>query len=102
MTYSLRFLPEVVDDAIAGYGWYEAKAAGLGDEFLQLLYSTAGKIPENPLSSQRIHGAIRRCLLRKFPYAIYYRIEGEEVVVLGVFHCARDPRGVEQEMRRRS
>jgi len=33
MTYALRFLPEVEDDVISGYSWYEDKARGLGEEF---------------------------------------------------------------------
>jgi len=37
MTYTLRFLPEVEDDVIAGYAWYEEKAPALGEEFLRIL-----------------------------------------------------------------
>jgi hypothetical protein len=35
MMQDLRFLPEVEDDAFAGYAWYEEKEQGLGDEFLR-------------------------------------------------------------------
>ena len=31
MTHSLRFLPEVEEDVIGGYSWYEEKARGLGE-----------------------------------------------------------------------
>ncbi len=34
MTYALRFLPEVEEDIISVYLWYEAKALGIGEEFL--------------------------------------------------------------------
>jgi hypothetical protein len=34
MIYSLLFLPEVEEDIIAGYVWYEGKSPGLGEEFL--------------------------------------------------------------------
>jgi len=36
VTYSLSFLPEVENDAIMGYDWYEDKSTGLGDDFLRL------------------------------------------------------------------
>jgi hypothetical protein len=91
MTYSIRFLPSVEDDAVAGYLRYESKVPGLGEEFLRLLYARAGEIPEDPLLYRKVHGEFRRRLLRRFPYAIYFRIEGNEVVVFGVFHCARNP-----------
>jgi hypothetical protein len=38
MTYSLRFLPEVEEDVIAGYVWYEEKSKGLGEDFLRIFY----------------------------------------------------------------
>ena len=35
MTYTLRFLPDVEEDVMAGYAWYEEKATGLGEDFLR-------------------------------------------------------------------
>lgn len=94
MTYTLRFLPEVEDDAISGYVWYEAKSPGLGDDFLRVFYACAANIPRNPLIYQKVHGEFRRCLLSRFPYAVYFRIQAELIIVTGLFHCARDPRTV--------
>jgi plasmid stabilization system protein ParE len=34
---------------------------------------------------------MRRALVRRFPYAIFYEIGSREIVVYGVFHGARDP-----------
>jgi len=95
MTYTLRFFPEVEDDAMSGYAWYETKSAGLGDEFLRMFYACAGDITGNPLLYQKVHGEFRRCLLRRFPYAIYFIIKKDEIIVTGLFHCARDPRTVQ-------
>ncbi len=41
MTNNLRFLPEVEDDVIGGYVWYEVKSRGLGEEFLRMFYICA-------------------------------------------------------------
>ena len=49
MTYVLRFLPIIEEDALAGYTWYEEKARGLGGEFLRLFYAGAREILRNPL-----------------------------------------------------
>jgi len=45
MTYELRFLPEVEEDVIAGYLWYEAKSSGLGEDlwFDSLSLALGGK-----------------------------------------------------------
>ena len=101
MSYSLSFCPEVEDDAINGYVWYEDKAKGLGEEFLRVFYASVGDIPRNPLLYKKVYKDFRRCLLRRFPYAIYFRIEEQRVVVFGLFHCARSPAVVKRELRDR-
>ncbi|HUT35146.1 MAG TPA: hypothetical protein VNE39_16765 [Planctomycetota bacterium] len=101
MTHSLRFLPEVADDALAAFAWYEAKAQGLGEQFLRAFYAAANQVPRNPMLHTKAHGDFRRCLLPRFPYAFYFTVEGEEVVGFGLFHCARDPETVRAQLRRR-
>lgn len=101
MTHSLRFLPEVTEDLLAAFEWYEAQAESLGEEFLRMFYACAGEIPENPLRYPTIHREYRRRLMRRFPYAIYFTVRGTEIVTLGVFHCARDPRGTKTILRER-
>ena len=99
MIQDLRFLPEVEDGAFAGYAWYEEKEQGLGDEFLRTFYACASEILRNPLISPKVHREFRRRLLRRFPCAVYFRIEDNEIVVFGLFHCARDPRTTRTALR---
>ena len=101
MSYTLRFLPEVEDDAIGGYVWYETKSPGLGEEFLRMFYACAGALSRNSLMYRKVYGEFRRCLLRRFPFALYFMVKGEQVIVTGLFHCAREPRIVEMELRGR-
>ncbi len=63
MTYSLRFLPEVEEDVITSYSWYEEKGPGLGEEFLRMFYVGAGEIPGNPVLYPRVYGKFRRRVL---------------------------------------
>ena len=94
MTYPLRFLPEVEDDAINDYSWYESKSPGLGDEFLRMFYARAGDIPRTPLLYPKVHNEFRRCLLRRFPYAVYFINNNDLIIITGLLHGARDPRAV--------
>ncbi len=98
MTYTLRFLPEVETDVLGGRTWYEGKSTGLGEEFLRVFYACAEALTRNPTAYQRVHRDFRRCLLRRFPYAVYFKIIDDRVVVFGVFHCARDPRKLRREL----
>lgn len=98
MTYAISFLPEVEEDAINGFRWYEEKAIGLGEEFLRLFYAIAGEINRNSLIYQTVYKDFRRCLLRRFPYAVYYKVEGQEIIVYALFHCARNPTVIKRNL----
>jgi len=98
MTYTLFFLPEVEEDVFSGYLWYEEKAAGLGEEFLRLFYAFSHELVRNPLLHRKVSGTFRRRLLKRFPYAIYFKIENSKVIVFGLFHCARNPEAIEDTL----
>jgi hypothetical protein len=91
MSYTLHFRPEIEKDLITGYLWYEEKTKGLGEEFLRVFYAQVKGISENPLLFRKVRKEIRRGILKKFPYAVYFQIENQEIVVFGLFHCARNP-----------
>lgn len=101
MTYRLRFLPKVEEDVLAGCAWYGERGSGLGEEFLRMFYACVGEIPKNPLLYRKVYREFRRRLMRRFPYAIYFRIKDNEVIVFGLFHCASDPRTTRSELRGR-
>jgi hypothetical protein len=96
MIYTLAFRPEVEEDAILGYLWYEEKSVGLGAEFLYQFYEYSKEISRNPLLFNKIHREFRRRFLKKFPYAIYFQIEENKVIIFGLFHCARNPKNIRQ------
>lgn len=93
MTCALRFLPDVAEDMTAGYFGYEDKTMGLGEEFLRMAYACSNEILQYPRSHAPVYGEFRRRLLRRFLYGIYYMIKEHEVIVFGLFHCARPPNG---------
>jgi len=101
MTHALRFQPEVEADVRSGRAWYEGKSRGLGDEFLRVFYASCQELTRNPRMYPPIHRDFHRCLLRRFPYAIYFTIEQDIVVIFGLLHCARDPRRLHEVLRDR-
>lgn len=101
MTQALLFRPEVADDACAAFSWYERRGEGLGAEFLRALYVALENVARNPLVYMIVRRPFRRCILRRFPYAVYFIHNRHEVVVFGVFHCARNPATLGRELRGR-
>jgi plasmid stabilization system protein ParE len=78
-------------DVEAAFEWYEVEETNLGIVFLEELRSTYLRILDNPLAFQELRSGIRRALTRKFPYAIYFVIESQTILVIAVLHTARDP-----------
>ena len=74
----------------AAYRWYERERQGLGEEFLQAVTDLAASIAEYPERFPVIHRDIRRALLKRFPYGIFYRLKANQVIVVACFI----PRGI--------
>jgi plasmid stabilization system protein ParE len=91
MSLPVVFRRKVGRDLAGAYGWYEDQRAGLGEEFLTAVNTSFDAIGEFPEMFVRVHGEVRRAIVSRFPYAVFYRIEPSRVVVLTVLHTARDP-----------
>ena len=79
-------------DLAGAVGWYEDQRAGLGEEFLGAVEVSFDAIQEFPEMFACVHGEVRRAVVSRFPYAVFYRVEPKRVVVLAVLHMARDPK----------
>jgi len=81
----------VEQDVEDAYTWYENEQPGLGDDFLDELYACYQRVMRAPLGYQDLDGGIRRAMLRRFPYGVYFAVDGDAIVVLTVLHASRDP-----------
>lgn len=86
----LKILSSAVDDLYEGYHFYERQRTGLGDYFFDSLFSD--------IDSLLIYAGVHplclghyRLLSRRFPYAIYYKLDADLVVVRRVLDVRRDP-----------
>ena len=84
MTRQVVFRPEAEDEVLEAREWYETRRPGLGKEFAQAVDEMVSRISENPLAYQRAYKETRRIVLSRFPYALYYRLAGEDIVVQAV------------------
>jgi toxin ParE1/3/4 len=89
VTVSIR--PEAEADIAAAYVYYEEASEGLGAEFLRAVEASLAIIERTPQLYAVVHREVRRALLWRFPYGIFYVIDGDTVVVLACFHARRDP-----------
>jgi plasmid stabilization system protein ParE len=83
------FRPEAEAEALEARAWYESRSDGLGSRFAAAL-DALDRLLSNPVSFPRVHGEVRRAVKTHFPYAIYFRSDHDEVVVLAI-HGRQDP-----------
>jgi toxin ParE1/3/4 len=91
MSYQIVIRPEAEAELADAFAWYEGQRPGLGHELLLSFEAVLDAIRENPESYPVIHKSIRRALIRRFPYGVFYLMETVTVVVVAVFHASRDP-----------
>lgn len=87
---SLRFLPEARPDIIEARAWYEERAIGLGLEFSRAVDAAASGILRFPRAVPKVHGEVRKAVLRRFPYSLLFLVEDNDILVLACFHHRKD------------
>ncbi len=84
--------PEAEADIEETYHWYENRRNGLGSNFLLCIEEGLEKIRKNPEMYPVLHRDVRRLLIRRFPYGIFYTAKHDVTTILAVFHGRRDPK----------
>lgn len=69
--------------------WYEEQRSGLGIEFVLEIDAILQRIEDTPEAFPVIYEGFRRALPRRFPYAVYFRFNGEEARVFAVLDQRR-------------
>lgn len=88
---TLRLTAEAVEDVRAAQRWYRRQAPGLDREFRRALDACLAAVLLWPAGFPIVRKQVRRALLRRFPYAVFFVCSEAEVVVLAIYHTARDP-----------
>lgn len=94
----LVILDRAEDDFLDGYSFYEKQEPGVGSYYLESLYSD--------IESLRLYAGIHiqylgyyRLLSKRFPYAIYYRLDDTSISVWRVLDCRKNPRWIRKQLR---
>jgi len=94
----IKIFSSALDDLSEGRLFYERQGEGLGEYFLDSLFSD--------IDSLTLYGEIHpkffgyhRMLSKRFPYAIYYKLKEKSVVVVWrVLDLRRDPKKIRQTL----
>jgi plasmid stabilization system protein ParE len=83
---------ETEDDLAEAQRWYSRqRGIALSHDFRDAVGAGLALIESYPEGQQTVYRNVRRLLLRRFPYALFYVIDEDIAIVIGCFHTARDP-----------
>ncbi len=93
----VEVLGDAEQDLVDGARFYEAQAPGLGQYFLDSLFSDIDSL-QIYSGIHALHFGYHRLLSKRFPYAVYYRVEGNVSRIWAVLDCRLDPRKIEKRL----
>ena len=92
-TFSIKISEDAESDLDNAYIWYEIQKQKLGIDFIKRVDEGIRKIRTSPQRYHFIYKNIRRYLIKRFPFSIYYYIDEpvNEIKIIAVFHNSRNP-----------
>jgi toxin ParE1/3/4 len=99
MAFKIVIKPIVFSDAEEAVVYYEKKLPGLGRRFYTSFLSALNEIQLKPSTFSYIKKPVRRHLIKKFPYKIFYLTADDSIIVIGVSHAKRSNAFVRKRLR---
>lgn len=78
-------------DMAAAAIWYDQQNPGLGTEYLRAVDVCIASIARNPAMYATVYRTVKRALLRRFPYGLFYIITSESIVIIACLHGKQNP-----------
>jgi toxin ParE1/3/4 len=78
-------------DIAEAVAWFRKQSHSLPPRFRESLEAVYSAVTDNPEAYPMVYRSFRRALMRHFPYAVFYVVEPDAVLVIGVVHQARHP-----------
>jgi plasmid stabilization system protein ParE len=88
----LKFFPAAEQELLDAAYEYEKQVRDLGNDFVSEVERVAAILIELPSLGEKLDQIHRRIPLRRFPYALIFRRDGEVIHVVAVAHRRRKPR----------
>lgn len=92
MSLPVRLAAYAVQDLAAAEQWYLDEAPHVLASFEEEIDRAFRLISERPKLYQVVESTVRRALVRRFPFSVFYQILPEWIEVIAVVHQSRDPR----------
>jgi toxin ParE1/3/4 len=92
MKYEIVLLEEAESDIRESYEYFKLIDENLAGRFIDEITISLDFLKDHHSLFAKIYKNVRRFIVKKFPYLIYYYVDDEKLLVkiIGIFHGARD------------
>lgn len=90
MAFRLKFSSRALREIGEAQEWYELQSPGLGEEFIAAIELQLKRLEQAPLLYAEVIPRVRRALLPRFPYGLFYAMSDDVIHVVAVLHDARN------------
>ncbi len=87
----LRYTDMAKEDLEIAFSWYERQRKGLGMDFLNCIEIAIEHIIENPKMFQIRYLDFRACVIRRFPFSLFYTVNNNEIIIHSIFNNRQNP-----------
>ena len=99
MAFAVTVRQLAEQDILEAQRWYDERRTNLGSEFRAAVDELLTSLGDTPLIYPAVYQGLRRAVLRRFPYLVYFAVSGDVVTVLACLHSSRDPRLLRSRVR---
>jgi toxin ParE1/3/4 len=89
--FTVIFTQAARAELIDAQDWYEGQVPGLGRRLREAIDALTERMRANPQQFPVVFKNVRRAFLRRFPYSLFFVVEGDTLLVIACFHASRDP-----------
>ena len=94
---TVKLHPQVQTDILRGITFYDSQSHGLGLYFQTMVVSAIDSLQFFPAIHAKVRG-YHRMLVEKFPFAVYYKIFGDMVVVYTILDMRKNPETINSQL----
>ncbi len=96
--YKIELSNEAESDFDNSYIYYSVESENVADNFYKIINKGFQDIINNPEGFQKVFKNVRRYVIKRFPFVIYYRVMESTIQIIAIFHTSRNPEIWKQRM----
>lgn len=86
----IEYLPDFWTDVVGAAEWFDEQRGGMGREFVTAIDNAITSVARDPGAFRLVDDSVRRCLIRRFRFLLFFEVSDDRLIILGTVHGSRD------------